>query len=207
MSFTPGDRVRFRASEVNTDRLWLDGEVASSERDGLVALRLPGPPGQDDRIELVDTDNVRQVEAAEPTPNTEPTSTSQVPPDPAARPEVQRQQGQRLRQGFCTADGSRRDLVAFVRPDGAVSITLRDADSTRDTILWSTTLTRDDINQVVQAWRSFSPNISIGALSKLSFGMVPTMADTFSGTDQPFGGAPPEVTERVLDWLTNLTPF
>lgn len=104
--------------------------------------------------------------------------------------------------GYTTADGYERTLRCDQNNDGSAEIDLRSTN-----VGMHCTLSRIDLFELADAWEEVRAKKRAlpRPLNYVGFGFVPTMFDNHAGTDTPFGGVPPELTERALDWVVSAT--
>lgn len=105
--------------------------------------------------------------------------------------------------GYTTADGKEADLACDQLFDGNVLIRFNDGTPSPRTEVELGPRAQRAISRDWRRIRDRRPRGLARSLEALGFSFVPTLFDRYGGTDEPFGGVPPELTERVLDWVAD----
>lgn len=158
--------------------------ITPPNEEGHVAVAFSGSEG----ARVVHVDDLHQVAEA-----------STVPPAPARgfSPITP------FQAGYTTADGKEADLACDQLLDGNVVIRFNDGTPSPRTEVELGPLTQQAISRDWRRIRDRRPRSLPSSLEALGFSFVPTLFDRYGGTDEPFGGVPPELAERVLDWVAD----
>lgn len=163
--------------------------ITPPNNEGHVAVAFSGSEG----ARVVHVDDLQPIDGA-----------STVPPAPFQDRSPRRfSPVSPFEAGYYTADGKEADLRCTQLFDGNVVVEFNDGTATPKT---EVELGPQTLNAIKQSWRRIRDGRPRGlsrSLEALGFGFVPTLFDRYGGTNEPFGGVPPELTERVLDWVAD----
>lgn len=193
-SLRPGTHVTLDASALDTPSggIRVSAEVVSPVNDdGQVAVLLPGQDGNPVTVVV----RARDLRVEDST----------VPPAPQPHTRRSINPVQSLVFGYHTADGHPRNVRCEQNASGQVQLRLRRTMTQGAPPLAETTLSPSQLPDIAADWQEFRRKRRSlpESFELLNFSMVPTIFDTFAGSDEAFGGPPPEHTERVMDWLVD----